>query len=80
MKATDEPGPAVDFLLNEFPMDTIFSKHRPDYLLKLITRPTVGVNISTSWLTLRTTDGCENAFQYELKSTTAVEKRLDSSF
>jgi hypothetical protein len=51
-----------DQLINEFTVESIFIKHRHDYLLELISRRMVEANIQSSWLTI-TTESNENAFQ-----------------
>ncbi len=49
-------------LINEFTVESIFIKHRHDYLLELIGKRIVEANIQPSWLNI-TTESNENEFQ-----------------
>lgn len=57
-----------DQSMNQFTVETIFIKHRHDYLLELITRKIVEGNIQPSWLTITSTNSTENTFQSKFDS------------
>lgn len=52
-----------DLSMNQLTVESIFIKHRHDYLLELITRRIVEGNIQPSWLIKTPTDSIENSFQ-----------------
>jgi len=56
-----------DQSINEFTVQSIFIKHRYDYLLELITRRIVEADIKPSWLTITSIDSNENTFQSKIK-------------
>ncbi|CAF4426903.1 unnamed protein product, partial [Rotaria sp. Silwood2] len=66
IKHNDEHNESIDIKLNEFTVESIFIKHRCDYLLELIARRIVEVAIEPSWLTMTSVDSKENSFQYNL--------------
>ncbi|UJR30170.1 hypothetical protein I4U23_017710 [Adineta vaga] len=64
MKIHDEQNQSYDTTINELTVETIFIKHRHDYLLELLTRQIIDANISPTWLSINSTN--ENSFQTNL--------------
>ncbi|CAF1040067.1 unnamed protein product [Rotaria sordida] len=66
IKYNNEHNESIDIKLNEFTVESIFIKHRYDFLLEIITRRIVEVAIEPSWLTITSVDLKENSFQNNL--------------
>jgi hypothetical protein len=66
MKINGEQGESNDVRLKEFNVESVFIKHRQDYLLELITRRIVEADIKPSWLTITSIDSNENSFQSKI--------------
>jgi hypothetical protein len=66
MKINGDQGEANDMRLKEFNVESVFIKHRQDYLLELITRRIVEADIKPSWLTITSIDSNENSFQSKI--------------
>ncbi|CAF1203976.1 unnamed protein product [Adineta ricciae] len=66
MKIIDQHDPSFDTTTNEFTVQTIFIKHRPDYLLELMTRRIIHANIPSTWLSTNSDGANESTFQSNL--------------
>ena len=66
--AQDRVQPTDDLRLQQLTVESIFVKHRYDYLLEMITRRIVEANIPPAWLISASTDSKEDSFQGKYQS------------
>lgn len=63
MQTASEDDQSIDVRLNQLNVETIFLKHRYDYLLELIARRIVEGRIPASWLTINSNGAKDETFQ-----------------
>jgi hypothetical protein len=68
IKNNNEQDESTNVRLNELTIETIFIKHRHDYLLELVTRKIVEAAVEPSWLTTTSPDVDNNPFQSKIQT------------